>query len=110
MSIEDIFSYILFPVLFGGIAFLNYKIRINKRYDIFFNIDWESIGRLNSEKLLRSLTLTGLIFSLLSMVYFPILNFLEVNILIVILAYAGLSLVMAFVIYGFILKFQRGIP
>ena len=110
MRIENILFYILLPILFTGIAFLNYKIRVNKRYDIFFNIDWNRISSGKSEKLLKSLTLTGMIFSLFSMLYFPILKFLEINSFIVVFTYAGLSLVMAFTYYGFILKYMRGIP
>ena len=110
MSINDIFSYILLPGLFAVIAFLNYKIQINKRYDILFNIDWESISSGRREKLLKSLTWTGIIFSLFSMLYFPILKFLEINNFTVVFIYIGLSLVMGFIYYGFILTYKRSIP
>ncbi len=108
--VKDLIFYILLPILFAGIAFLNYKIRLNKRYDFFFNIDWESISPGNSVKLLNSLTFTGIIFSLISMLYFPILKFSGINSFIIILTYVGLSLAMAFIMMGFIAKFQRGIP
>ena len=96
--IENIVFLLFIPSLSIGIILLSYYIRKNKRYDILFGINWDSIPTKNQSKLLNWITSIAIIFGILSTIWSPVIHLTSLNELHGLLIYFGIVIVITILV------------
>ena len=96
--IENIIFFVFIPLISIGIIVLGYYIRKNKRYDIFFGIDWDFVPTKNRNKLLNWITSIVITFGIISTFYFPAIHLISLSDSQGLLIYFGVGITMAFMV------------
>jgi hypothetical protein len=105
--VDIIVFYVIFPMLFSGICILGWWIRVNSRYDVMFNINWEAMVEENRVKLLKLLTIAVMIFGFVSMAYFPFCYTISMDPPLVLVIYFAFVAVMIIIVLSLIARYAK---
>ena len=104
---EHIIFFLVFPIIFSGMVVLAYWIRTKKRYDVMFNIDWDSMTEKDRVKLLNLVTSALMIFGAISVLYFPISYAASIHPVFVLSIYFSFVIVMTIVVVFAISRYSK---